>query len=69
MQVFISHSSKDTPVARQLARRLSKAGLKAWFAEDEILPGDNWAKKIGEALEESDLMVVLVTPHTFELFE
>jgi len=66
MRVFISHSSKDTPIARQLARRLSEAGLKVWFPEDEILPGDNWAKKIGQALEESDLMVVLVTPHAFE---
>lgn len=66
MRVFISHSSKDTPVARQLARRLSDAGLKVWSPEDEILPGDNWAKKVGQALEESDLMVVLVTPHAFE---
>jgi hypothetical protein len=60
MQVFISHSSKDKPIARQLAHRLSEAGLKVWFPEDEILPGDNWAKKVGQALEESDLMVVLI---------
>jgi TIR domain len=66
MRVFISHSSKDTSVARQLARRLSEAGLKVWLPEDEILPGDNWAKKVGQALEESELMVVLVTPHAFE---
>ncbi len=66
MRVFISHSRKDTPVARQLARWLSEAGLKVWFPEDEILPGDNWALKVGQALEESDLMVVLVTPHAFE---
>lgn len=66
MQVFISHSSKDRPVAQQLAHRLSQAGLRVWIPEDEILPGDNWAKLIGEALENSDVMVVLVTPHAFE---
>jgi TIR domain len=66
MQVFISHSSKDTTIARQLAHLLSEAGLNVWIPEDEILPGDNWAKKIGQALEESDLMVVLVTPQAFE---
>ena len=66
MRVFISHSSKDTSVARQPARRLSEAGLRVWLPEDEILPGDNWAKKVGQALEGSDLMVVLVTPHAFE---
>jgi hypothetical protein len=53
-------------IARQLAHRLSEAGLKVWIPEDEILPGDNWAKKVGQALEESDLMVVLVTPQAFE---
>ena len=66
MQVFISHSSKDKSAARQLAHRLSEAGLKVWVPEDEILPGDNWAKKVGQALEDSDLMVVLITPHAFE---
>ena len=66
MQVFISHSSKDALVARRLAHRLSEAGFNVWLPEDEILPGDNWAKKIGQALEDSELMVVLVTPHAFE---
>jgi hypothetical protein len=66
MQVFISHSSKDALIARQLAHRLSEAGLNVWIPEDKILPGDNWAKKVGQALEESDLMVVLVTPQAFE---
>lgn len=66
MQIFISHSSKDKLFARQLAKRLSAAGLSVWLPEDEILPGDNWAKKVGQALEDSDLMVVLVTPHAFE---
>ena len=66
MRIFISHSSKDKLLARQLAQRLSAAGLSVWIPEDEILPGDNWAKKVGQALEDSDLMVVLVTPHAFE---
>ncbi|WP_017324127.1 toll/interleukin-1 receptor domain-containing protein [Synechococcus sp. PCC 7336] len=66
MQVFISHSSKDTPIARKLTQRLSEAGLRVWMPENEILPGDNWAQKMGQALEESELMVVLISPHAFE---
>ncbi len=66
MKIYISHAREDTPAARQLARRLEEAGLKAWVSEDEILPGDNWAKKVGQALEESDLMVVLVSGHAPE---
>jgi hypothetical protein len=66
MQVFISHSSKDTRLAKQLADRLAQAGFEAWLPETKIFPGDNWASAIGNALEDSDLMVVLVTPQAFQ---
>src|SRR5258707_14109971 len=66
MQVFISHSGKDAMIARQLAHRLSEVGLKVLIPEDEVMSGDNWAKKVGQALEDSDLVVVLVTPQAFE---
>ncbi|MGA9768822.1 MAG: toll/interleukin-1 receptor domain-containing protein [Blastocatellia bacterium] len=38
--VFISHSSKDKPVARELAERLKADGLRVWFDEWVIQPGD-----------------------------
>jgi hypothetical protein len=66
MKIFISHASKDAPVARQLAQELKAAGHSVWIPENEVLPGDNWAKKVGQALEDSDLIVVLVTRHAFE---
>ena len=66
MKIFISHSTKDASVARQLAEQLSAAGHAVWIPENEILPGDNWAKKIGQALEDSDTIIVLVTPQAVE---
>jgi hypothetical protein len=66
MKVFISHSSKDEALARKVAATLEEAGLDAWYGEREIMPGDNWAEKIGEGLKESDAMVVLLTPHGLE---
>ncbi len=30
--------------------------------DEDIAPGDNWALKIGEALQESDFIVFLLTP-------
>src|ERR1043166_6426227 len=66
MKIFISHASKDAPVARQLAEQLKAAGHSVWNPEKEVLPGDNWAKKVGQALEDSDLIVVLVTRHAFQ---
>src|ERR1051325_8076056 len=66
MKIFISHASKDAAVARQLAQELKLAGHSVWIPENEVLPGDNWAKKVGQALEDSDLIVVLVTRNAFQ---
>jgi hypothetical protein len=61
MQVFISHSSKDEELVRSIADALKEAGMEVWD-DREILPGENWAAKTAEALEESQAMVVLLTP-------
>jgi len=63
MQVFISHASRDQRLARQLADRLDKAGVKVYPGAEDIEPGENWAKQVGLALEQSDVMVVLFTPN------
>jgi hypothetical protein len=62
MKVFISYPRANTALAKKVVEGLDKAGLDVWFDEREILPGDNWAGKIAKALEESDAMVVLLTP-------
>jgi len=62
MNVFISHAYSDEPLAHRLAQTLERAGLRVWDARDEVLPGDNWAAKAGEALEEAEAMIVLLTP-------
>ena len=49
--VFLSHSQKDKAVARDVAERLKKDGLRVWFDEWEIKPGDNIPAKIEEELD------------------
>jgi hypothetical protein len=66
MKVFISHARKDAELALRLARRMVEAGLDVWNPDEEIVPGENWAMKLGEALESSELMVLLLTPGAFE---
>jgi len=52
--VFLSHSSKDKAVVRPLAERLRKDGLKVWFDEWEIKPGDQTSKPGSSRRESAD---------------
>lgn len=61
MQIYISHNERDKELAKELAAQLERAGFPVWNEDREILPGDNWAKKIGEALEASDILIALVS--------
>jgi hypothetical protein len=62
MKVFINNSQRAKPLARLVVKALRQAGWDVWYDEDEIYPGDNWATITGKGLEESDAMVVLLTP-------
>ena len=62
MKVFISHADADHAFVKKIAAGLEEAGFEAWDASREILPGDNWADKTARALQESEAMVVLLSP-------
>lgn len=66
MKVFLSHAYKDSSLAREIASALKIKGFDVWNAQTEVLPGDNFAEKISDALEESDAMVVLLSPASLE---
>ena len=64
MKIFLSYSNQDSALARRIAEGLRREGLTVWLAEEEILPGDNWAERVSQALTGCDAMVALVTPQT-----
>jgi hypothetical protein len=66
MKVFLSYAEADRKVAQELATGLREAGLRIWFAEDEVFPGDNWALEVGKALKQSDAMIVLISPQSMK---
>lgn len=66
MKVFITHSHGNRPLVRQVVKILKQAGLDVWDDEYDTYPSDNWAKETGEALEQSDAMVVLITPDALD---
>ncbi|MNF65498.1 TIR domain protein [compost metagenome] len=66
MKVFLSHSSKDKSVVRPVASYLESQGFKVWLDEWEMTPGDSLIEKISEGIEESDKLVVFLTPDSIE---
>lgn len=63
--VFLSHSSKDKAVVRSVAERLRTDGLRVWFDEWEIRPGDSIPAKIEEGLERSRVLVLCMSENAF----
>lgn len=66
MKIFISHSHKDKEIVRRLTNDLRKYDLDVWLDEDLISPGDQWADKINESLDKSDVVLVIMSNNTAE---
>ncbi|MBN1928470.1 MAG: TIR domain-containing protein [Chlorobiaceae bacterium] len=60
--VFLSHNSKDKPRVRALAERLRSAGLRVWFDEWLIKPGDDIYLSIERGLETARVQVLCLSP-------
>lgn len=63
--VFLSYSSKDRPIVLPLAQRLQKDGLRVWFDESQIRPGDSIPAKIEEGLENSRILIFCMSANAF----
>ena len=60
--VFLSHNTADKPRVRQLAQRLRTAGLRVWFDEWIIKPGDDIYLAIEHGLETTRTLVLCLSP-------
>ena len=61
-QLFISHATADAAFAHRLAADLRALGFAVWIAPQSIRPGEQWVAAINRGLEESGVMVLLLTP-------
>ena len=60
--VFISHSSKDTWVAKQIARWISRCGATPFLDEADVDVGEDFEERILYFLERAHECLVLLTP-------
>jgi hypothetical protein len=62
MKVFISHSSSDKWVARQISRQLDEFGVDSFLDEKDIETGDSIDQTIQEHLSDCDELLMLLSP-------
>jgi hypothetical protein len=60
--IFVSHSSSDTWVAKQIAREIEKCGASPFLDEAHVDAGGDFEEDILEFLERAHELVVLLTP-------
>lgn len=60
--VFISYSTEDSHFARSLSKALKERSIGVWLDQHEIRVGDSLTKRIGQALNDQDFMIVILSP-------
>jgi hypothetical protein len=62
MYVFLSYAMDDRKWAEALADYLMQEGFEVWDPATNVLPGDNPGTEVEKALENSEAMVVVLSP-------
>ncbi|MCL4261855.1 MAG: SUMF1/EgtB/PvdO family nonheme iron enzyme [Anaerolineae bacterium] len=60
-QVFISHAHQDAELAQRLAADLRARGWPVWMAPDSIQTGEQWVEAVNRGLEESGVLLLLIS--------
>jgi hypothetical protein len=61
---FISHSSADKNFCEWLCRQLRRAGLRVWYAPEELAAGRKLVKQIQEAIHVYDKLLLVLSPNS-----
>lgn len=63
--IFISYNHQDSEYARKLADSLRKRGFEVWI-DDVIEYGSEWPLELQEHLDNCEMLVVIMTPASFQ---
>jgi TIR domain len=61
--IFLCHNSSDKPAARLLNARLKATGIKTWFDEEALLPGQVWQDVLERQIGSIAACAVIVGPN------
>lgn len=66
MQVFLSHTTSDKDIVEAIGSFLTGRGVDVWIDSWRMTAGDSLIAKIGEGIEQSDRLIVCLTPNSVE---
>ena len=62
--IFISHSTKDKPVADAITHSLEARGIHCWIAPRDIRPGKEYGSQIVEGIQRCSTMVLVLSKNS-----
>lgn len=62
--VFISYSSKDSAIARDICKYLKEKNIKYWIAPQSLFAGEDYPSQIVEAIRNCSVFVLLASHST-----
>jgi hypothetical protein len=60
-EVFISYASQDSDRVRIIADVFITEGINTWYDTSKLTGGDDWVKRIAEAIEAADTLVLIAS--------
>jgi hypothetical protein len=61
-RIFLCHASDDKARVREVFHRLRAIeGFEPWLDEEDVLPGQEWAREIPRALQTSDFILIFLS--------
>lgn len=63
---FISHSTKDGEFARRLHARMRQAGLRVWFAPEDVKGGEKLHEQLFEAIQLYDKLLLVLSENSIQ---
>jgi TIR domain len=61
LQVFLSYASSDRKIIQDLAERLRQDGFSPWLDIERLLPGQEWAAQIEEAIRTTNVVIICIS--------
>ena len=56
-RIFIAYVEEDLETAKKLYAAFQQRGLRPWLDKNKLMPGQNWARAIEDAIRTSDFFV------------